>query len=143
MAIGIPMINGQAYSWASIRLNLFGRTVMGITAIEYDDPEVKENLYGQGQHPVERGKGNIEPKASITLYLSEVEAILESARQQGITRLQDIPPFEVPVSFLRGTKVTNHTLSYVEFTNNPISSKQGDTKVEVKLDLVIGSVERA
>lgn len=140
--INTPMINGQGYSWSSIRLNLFGRTITGFTAIEYDDPETKENVWGAGKHPVERGGGNVEPACSITLLKKEVVAIEAAAKAAGILRIQDIPPFDIVVSFTVGTTIKTDTISYCEFTNNPLSSKQGDTKIEVKCDLVVGEIVR-
>jgi hypothetical protein len=137
-----PLINGKGYSWNSIRLNILGRTIVGVTAIEYDDPETKENIYGAGKHPVERGEGNVEPEASITLLRSEGFAIEEAAKQAGITRIQDIPMFDITVAFLNGTKQVTHVLRGCEFTNNPFSGKQGDTKLEGKYDLCVGGIDR-
>ena len=52
-----PLINGVAYSWASINFTLFGVPVAGIVSIEYNRKQAKTNNYGAGTEPVSRGYG--------------------------------------------------------------------------------------
>ena len=40
-----PLINGVNYSWANVKLVLFGVPVVGITNIEYKRTQKKENNY--------------------------------------------------------------------------------------------------
>ncbi|MBP2833512.1 hypothetical protein J8281_15055 [Aquimarina sp. U1-2] len=136
----VPLINGQRHSWSSIEVNVLDRIVTGITAISYDDAQVKENHYGAGDMPVFRGRGKYEAKASLTLYNYEVEAI-QKALPKG-KRLQDVPIFDVKVSFLDETDdVITHVIRNCEFKTNKRDMKQGDTKVEVQLDLIVSHIE--
>ncbi len=136
----LPLINGQRHSWASIEVNLLDRIVTGITSINYDDAEVKENHYGAGNMPVHRGRGRYEANASLTLYNYEVEAI-QAALPRG-KRLMDSPPFDVKVSFLDDTnQITTHVIRNCEFKSNNRNMSQGDTKIEVSLDLVVSHIE--
>lgn len=135
-----PLINGTRHSWASIRTEILGRTVTGITAISYEDKQEKVNNYGAGPYPVSRGLGNYEATASFTLHAYEVEAI-ELKLPSG-KRIQDIGPFDVVVTFLNlSNQLVTHTLRNVEFTNNKRDMSQGDTVIEVECELIISHIE--
>jgi alanine racemase len=135
-----PLINGVEYSWADITLNLLGVPVAGITAISYKKSKVKENVYGAGSKPVSRGYGNETYEGSITFLMTELQALRKAAPDGDITK---IPPFAIPVAFLpeNSVNVVLHTLRNVEFMEDSVSSKQGDTKIEVEIPLIISDVK--
>ncbi len=136
----LPLINGQRHSWSSIEVNLLDRIVTGITSISYDDTEMKENHYGAGNMPVHRGRGKYEANASMTLYNYEVEAI-QAALPRG-QRLMDSPPFDVKISFLdESNAIITHVIRNCEFKSNNRNMSQGDTKIEVSLDLIVSHIE--
>ncbi len=136
----LPLINGQRHSWSSIEVNLLDRIVTGITSISYDDTEMKENHYGAGNMPVHRGRGKYEANASMTLYNYEVEAI-QTALPRG-QRLMDSPPFDVKISFLdESNAIITHVIRNCEFKSNNRNMSQGDTKIEVSLDLIVSHIE--
>jgi len=135
-----PLINGVNYAWGNITVMLFGVPVVGIVAIDYNDKQIKENNYGAGNQPVSRGYGNVEPEGSIELYTDEWKRIIAAAPGRDP---KAIPPFNIEVVF-GGLNVTpeKDILRAVEFLENPLASKQGDTKITVKIPLIIGSIER-
>ncbi|CAM1361503.1 conserved hypothetical protein [Tenacibaculum litopenaei] len=136
----LPLVNGHRHGWSSVEVNILDRIVTGITAISYDDAQVKENHYGAGDMPVFRGRGKYEAKASITLYAFEVESI-QQALPKG-KRLQDVPLFDIKVSFLdNSSNVITHVIRNCEFKTNKRDMKQGDSKVEVQLDLIVSHIE--
>lgn len=136
--MALPLINGTAYSWSQIELRLFNTVVNGITAIQYEDDQVIEDNKGAGNRPVSRGYGSIECKGSITLEMGEVEA-LQAASPTG--RLQDIPEFDIPVSFLpQGGVIRNHILHNCRFKKNMRDTKTGDTNIPVELPLIISHI---
>jgi hypothetical protein len=51
---GIPLINGNEYSWGDIACTVAGVVVTGITGIEYDDDQEMAEVYGAGSYPVAR-----------------------------------------------------------------------------------------
>jgi hypothetical protein len=133
-----PLINGTAYSWSQIDLRLFNTPVAGVTAISYEDTQEIEDNKGAGNRPVSRGYGSIECKGSITLEMAEVEA-LQAASSSG--RLQDIPEFDIPISFLPlGGVIRQHTLHNCRFKANKRDMKQGDMNVLVELELMISHI---
>ncbi len=138
-----PMINGNRYAWGNVNVNILGRTVTGITAISYEEKVEKKNHYGAGNMPVHRGIGNYEASAKITLFSYEVDAILRAAGPG--KRLTDIPPFDITVSYIPdGTDtLVTHVIRNAEFTGNKREVKQGDTAVEVELELIVSHIEWA
>jgi len=135
-----PIINGINYSWANIKLVLFGVPVVGITAINYNRKQKKENNYGAGGQPISRGYGNYEYSGDLELYLDEWKNIISAS--PGRDPLQ-IAPFQITVLYGSSTiNATKDVLRAVEFLEDPFAAKQGDTKLLVKIPLIIGSIDR-
>jgi hypothetical protein len=135
MAAETVIING--YAWRDVRVVFLGRSIEGITDISWQAKQVKENRYGTGDEPKGRGRGNKEYSGSMTLYMEEVEAI-ELSLEPG-QDLMDIAPSTMVISYINDSLVSvHHTIPFVEFLNNGREPKQGDTKIMVKLDLIMG-----
>lgn len=133
-----PLINGIAYTFSQIRLNLLGREVIGIVSIDYSDKQEMQDNYGVGNYPVSRGVGKIMCEASITLEAAEVEA-LQKAVLSG--RIQDIPEFDVPISYQDSDEVlTTHVLHNCRFKENKRGAKSGDMTIEVELPLQVSHI---
>jgi hypothetical protein len=135
-----PLINGTAFSWSSIAFNLFGIPVVGIVNIEYKTKQVKTNNYGAGDEPVSRGYGRKEADGSIELYLDEWKKIIAAAPNRDPLQ---IGWFDIPVTY--GNSVADATVDILrgcEFTEDPFNAKEGDTKLTVKLPLIIAKIER-
>lgn len=135
-----PLINGINYSYANIKMILFGVPVVGITKISYKRKQTKENNYGLGSQPVSRGYGNYEYEGSIEMYVDEWKRIIAAAP------LRDpmaIPPFDISIVF-GGTSVAADLdiLRAVEFLEDPLDANQGDTKLMVTIPLIIGGINR-
>jgi len=137
----VPLINGVEPAWANLICSIAGFPENGIVAIDYGDKQVMEDIMAAGQMPVARGYGNITAEGcSITLLMSSVEAI----RKASLTgRLQDIAPFTISVNFIpyTGGTLIRHKLKNCQFTENKVSTKQGDTKVEVPLPLIVSHID--
>ena len=135
----IPLINGKAYSWAAITIVLAGINMVGATAISYGDDTEKENGYGQGKMPIDRGEGNYVPhEPSITFRNPENEAFI----QKSLTgRIQDLGVFDIIVQFLVGTVIITHIIRNCEFTGNKRDMKQGDKVMSVEHKLICSHVD--
>lgn len=135
-----PLINGVAYSWSSITFTLFGVPVAGIVSIEYNRKQTKTNNYGAGQQPVSRGYGRVEYEGSIEIYLDEWKKIIQAAPGRDPLK---IPWFTIPVVYSNSiADITTDVLNAVEFLEDPFNAKEGDTKLTVKIPLIIGSINR-
>lgn len=134
----IPLINGKSYAWANVSLMLAGAPVVGISVINYSDTEAKENSYGSGKFPIERGEGNYEATVELTLRANELEALASRAPNK---RLQDFGVFDIVVSFLVGTQRVSHKIRNVEFTGNNRNMNQGDKMIESQPGLICSHIE--
>jgi hypothetical protein len=133
-----PLINGVAYSWANVKLVLFGVPVIGITKIEYKKKQNKENNYGLGTEPISRGYGNNEYDAKITLYKDEWNSIIAAAPNKDPNQ---IPFFDIQVSFGgAGVASTLDVLQACEFLEDPFTVGQGDTKIMIELPLILAGI---
>lgn len=136
---GMPNINGIMYDWSCVKAAVAGTPLIGVTAIEYDDKQDIQKAYGAGRVPFGYGKGRIDCSGKVTAYMEEVE-VWQKASPTG--RLQDLPPFDFNVSYLpENGKVVHHILKGCKFPNNGRKPKEGDTKEEVELDLMIMSID--
>ena len=134
------LINSVNYSWSNISLVLFGTPVVGILSIEYKRKQKKENNYGAGNQPVSRGYGMYEYEGSIEIYVDTWKAIIANSPGRDPLR---IAPFDVPVTFGgTGVLAMKDVLRAVEFLEDPLSGKSGDTKLTVKIPLIIGGIDR-
>lgn len=135
-----PLINGTAYSWSSIKFTLFGVPVAGIVSIEYKSKQEKTNNYGAGIEPVSRGYGRKEYEGSIEIYLDEWKKIIAAAPSRDPLA---IGWFDIPVIYGNSiADVTTDVLRAVEFLEDPFTAKEGDTKLTVKIPLIIGGISR-
>lgn len=134
-----PLINGREYSWSDIRINMLGRTLVGVTAVKYEDEQEKEMQYGAGEYPVAYGDGKYSAQASITLQMKELVALQQSLAPG--KRLQDIGRFDINVSYLNpeGAIVTD-TIHNCQIKNNGRDVKSGDTVIEKELDLMVSHI---
>lgn len=136
-AINTPLINGRNYAWADVSFNIGGVPVIGITKIDYDEEQVKEDNWGAGYNPVSRGYGQRKSTASVTMYAEEVEALMDKAKNGS---LLDYGVFDITVQYMVGVVIKQHILKNVEFTKNVRSLGAGDTKIEVELPLIISHI---
>lgn len=134
-----PLINGVGYSWSSIKTEIFGSPLVGFTAINYSEKDGKENNYGVGRFPIERGAGNVEPASSISLYKSTLQSLQKIAPNG---RIQDIPPFDITVAYItKDGKFTKDIIKNAEFTENKVETQQGDTKIVSSIELIISHIK--
>jgi len=136
----LPLINGQRRDWSSISFDALGRTFTGITAVSYEDSVEKVNHYGAGNMPVHRGTGKYSATAKASFYAYEIDS-LQAALPSG-KRLQDIPPFDITVSYLDDSdQIINHVIRNCEFLTNKRDMKQGDTKIESEYEFRISHIQ--
>lgn len=134
-----PLINGKSYEWSDITMNVMGVPIVGVTAIKYDETQNMTNIYGAGRRPVSRGYGQIEPTASVTLLMEEIEA-LQAVAPNGL--LMDIPEFDIIVAFTDTALVPRiHKIRNCRFKKNSRETATGDTSIPVELELIISHID--
>lgn len=140
MAYSLPaLINGKAYEWADIIINIFGTPFAGVTNIEYEETQAMENIYGAGNRPVARAYGNITTTAKITILMEEMEGIQALPGIAGV--IQRIPEFDITVAFTDSQLIPRvHTLKNCRFTKNVRTVNQGDTSIACECELILSHV---
>jgi protein involved in ribonucleotide reduction len=133
-----PMINGVVYAWSSIKINVMGETLTGVDAINYEEDQAIEGVYGAGNRKIGVSYGDVETPGSITLQRHEIDR-LEDLSSTG--RLQDLPPFEIIVSYTAGGRVKVHTLEFVIIKKNIGGGSKGENELSKELDLFIGNIK--
>jgi hypothetical protein len=138
----LPLINGVRHSWAEIRVNLFGRPVLGITEVKYSIEQEKEDFYGAGNQPVHRGRGNKKATASLKLKAYELDAIQKNL-PVGFTLL-DVPAFDISIVYLpTGSDLVKEVVIHnCEFTKEEYAIKQGDKDIESDVPLITSHITK-
>ncbi len=135
----IPLIQGISYSWAQIQCVIEGIPFIGITAIDYKEKQNKTNNMGIGIVPISRGYGNLEYEGSIEFYQDDLFK-LRAIATAFLGKITSIPPFNITILFDNPLAPTIHTLQGVEFMNNDLTVKQGDTKISNTINILIANI---
>lgn len=135
-----PLINGEAYTWSQIKLNILDQRIAGVSSISYDEEQEMQNNYGAGNMPVSQGLGRVSYSGSLSLQMEELEALQNAAPNR---RLQAIPAFDIVVSFIPegGSNIVNHTLKACRFKNNGREISEGDQMIEKEIELLVGFIK--
>lgn len=139
MVIGIPLINGVAYTHADIVLNLFGVPIIGVTGVEYGDAQEINGNLSTGNKYTSVGFGGVVNKGILTVTLEAVQAIQLVAP---LGRIQSIGFFDVGINYLPDSGVLiRHALRKCRFKGRDISSAVGNSQIEEKLELFVGDID--
>jgi hypothetical protein len=130
---------GTMAGWNSVTARILGRDIVGIKKVAYDDEQEKENEYGAGNMPIGQSNGNYKAKASLELTIEERLA-LQSSLPAG-TRIQDIAPFPVIVSYDYNGVIFKDVLQNCSFMNNGVDVKQGDKTIATDFNLLISHID--
>lgn len=130
---------GKMAGWNSVKVNMLGRDVEGITEVNYDDSLEKENIPGAGAYPVGRGEGNYAAKCSLTLYQEEIIA-LQLSLGPG-KHLTDIAPFDIEVSYEYNGFFITDRIRNCEFKTNARNPKQNDKSIANQFELVVSHID--
>lgn len=131
--------NTTEYAFSDVEVRFLGRTIVGFQGVSYKVTQSKTNIYGRGNKPVARSKGNKEYEGSVKVLQSELEALQIAAGYK--KDICDIAPFDIVVSYqVDGGLATTDTLIGCEFTEQPKEINQGDTNMEVELPIAIGDI---
>lgn len=141
MAYGLtPLINGKAYEWADITINILGVPATNATGVNYEEIQQMKNEYAAGNKVAGRVYGQFEPTASVSMLMAGIEAY-QAIAPGG--KIQNIPEFPITVSYLDASLLpVNHILKGCRFMSN--SRKTGRTDgqaIEVEVQLIIADID--
>lgn len=137
------MINGVAYDWESVTVNMPHGVLVGIQDISYEDELETEAVYGKGSMPLGHGQGNYKASGKLTLLQEEFENILAYCRQANIA-LYRLPPIPITVSYAKnGGQTTTRVLRDCKMGKVSEKAAQGAKSLTVDIDITIyGGIDR-
>lgn len=134
-----PLVNGQAYAWVDITINVLGVPLAGVTEISYEETAEITNNYGAGRRPTSQGQGKIECTASISIDRAEYNSLVQAAPGKN---LMNIPNFDITVAYLpEGSAPTADIIKNCRFKAMKGGGSEGDTNIIADLELVPSNVE--
>jgi hypothetical protein len=132
-------ISSKQYSWNDISISIGGRIIEGVDSVEYVVKQEKSVLRGRGDkgHKIIRANKDFDGK--ITLWQSEVEAMIKDAPNKDILALN----FDIIWAFAPtdGGEIVIDVLSSAEFKEYKKSMKQGDTNMLIELPIIFLDVK--
>ena len=134
-----PLVNGQAYAYVDITVNILGIPLAGITSIVYSETSEITNNYGAGRRPVSRSNGKIEATATITIDRAEFNSLVRAAPGRN---LMNIPEFDMTVAMLpEASAPTADILRNCRFKTAASGGSEGDANIVSELELVISNID--
>nr|WP_294922199.1 hypothetical protein [uncultured Flavobacterium sp.] len=131
--------SSKNYSWNDISIAIGGRIIEGVEDIEYTAKQEKGVLRGRGTkgHKITRGNKDFEGK--ISLWQSEVEALIKDAPNKDLLALS----FDVIWSFAPddGGETVTDVLVSCEFKEYKKGMKQGDQNMVIELPIIFLDVK--
>lgn len=130
-----PIINGNAYSWASISFKIDGQADLGIyiKEISYSHKVEREMLRGAGMRPLGFTRGEYGAEGSVTFTREGWNAIISKFGAGYLER-----SFGVSVSYAElGQNTVTDELVQVRFGGSENNPSQGAEGTEVSCDLHI------
>lgn len=127
-------INGNEFSWASVKVRFASVEVTDIKSVKYaDELDGAEPVYGTGRHPRGRTAGRYKPgDASITFYKSGWRRLL-AGLPNGFADVRGT----VIVQFREGSEVVTDVLEDVRIMGADGSAEDGTDPLEVEVKLSI------
>lgn len=135
-------INGKEYAWGDIKIIMWGRPIIGATAIDYKLGKEKNPIYAAGRYAKGIQHGKRAATGTLTLLQSEVIAMNRAAREQGFRDILDTE-VEILVSYIPedSSVVTIDRIVCASFSELPAGMKSGDSNSEHALPFVALDVE--
>lgn len=127
-------INGNEFSWASVKVRFASVEVTDIKSVKYaDELDGAEPVYGTGRHPRGRTAGRYKPgDASITFYKSGWRRLL-AGLPDGFADVRGT----VIVQYREGSEVVTDVLEDVRIMGADGSAEDGTDPLEVEVKLSV------
>lgn len=136
------LVNGVSKTHADITFVIDTQPIIGITRLNYADPQDITGNYSNANKMTSVGFGAVKPVASIGLNLEAAEQIQALAANLG-GRIQNIPFFEITILFDSAEPglLVSHTLRRCKFKGRNTDSQVDNTQVEETLELFVADIK--
>ena len=133
-----PLVNGFAYSWASVEFKFAGSPIITIQSIDYKISNEAKQLYGTNPNPLATTRGKITNSAKCKILLAEGQALISALGQAdptGNNAYGDIF-FDTNVTYAEaGNNVISDTLRYCRIYSFDQASAEGPEAIMVEFEL--------
>ena len=130
---------GNLTGWSKVTVRILGRTLIGVRAVKYSDNKEIENEMGASEFPIGTSEGNYTAEASVEL-LQEEAFLLGDALGPG-QRLQDVPEFDIDVSYNWSGRIVTDRIRNCRFMDRGVDVKQGDKTISREYKLKVSHIE--
>lgn len=128
MAIQYPTINGNAYSYASIRITLNDQRYIGVTSINYSDKVAPVKVRGAAQAPLGETAGDLESTCDFEMLEADGRALMEDIGSP-LTATR----FDIAVEYAEdGLDTYVDTIRSVRIIETTKSQSQGSDGLKIK-----------
>ncbi len=135
------MANTKEYAWSDVKINLLGRTVIGVQGVSYKTSVEKEPLFGRGNKPLRLQSGNYTFEGEIMLLQSELEALRTAVKTiNPLYKITDIS-FDLVVSYGDGLTAVTDIVLGCEITEYEKGMEQNDKFMKITLPFMALDVQ--
>ena len=124
-------------TWAQTKLNILGRTLVGIRGFELKKEVEKEHLYAAGDNPIDIQSGNKKYTGNLKLLKFEVDALNDAAKLAGYEDITEVPHTLISIVCQYKKEGVNAlrtvTATGVSFTELGVAMEQGAKMTEITL----------
>jgi len=139
-------VNGEKVAWGNLAITAGYGEVIGAQEITYTENQEVKPRYGKGRKPIGYSVGNYEATGKLVISRDEFDGpFMDWVRAQGVENPVDVPPFDIVVSYAMEDGGAAHVdrLPTCKITSNENGASQGDTELNVSIDLnIIMPIER-
>ena len=120
------LINGKAYDWSSIDINVPGCENIEVTEISYSDTLEREIIYGKGGKGRGYGNGNLSTTCDLTMQREDYNELCRVYAAKG-KKFYGIELDKITVSYAdEGAETSVDTITRVIFNGRDFKAAQGD-----------------
>lgn len=139
-------IKSSEYAWANLEVKMLGRTIKGITGIEFKKVTDKEAIYGAGQEAIDIQDGNISCSGKVTVYGFEKDRMDTAARIAGYDDITQVPHEGIVITALyrkvAKDPITKIVATGVAFTETTDAMAQNDKKRDCELPFICMDIQK-
>jgi hypothetical protein len=120
-------------AWKNVRINIGGRTLVGVKGVKYSRKAEKTPLYGRGRKPLGIQSGNQSFEGTLTVYQSELDLMLMEVRKMNPFADLTDAVFDIVVAYSEGVVAKVDTLLGCEISEYEKGMEQNDPNMEIEL----------
>ena len=129
------LINGKAYDWSSVTINVSGMENIEPTEISYDDEQELEAIYGRGGGIRGFGTGNVKNSVKLSMLREDFNEMCRVIKSKGYKNFHKYVIPKVVVSYADdGATTCTDTITNLRFSKRSFKTAQGDKSVKIDLD---------